>query len=499
MTAFTLRAVLDGGVFSHGYGIGALEVASFGGQTQLYAASAADGGLAVFQLLPGSAAQIVSQVSGSATTGTLGVSDIEIAVVGSVGMIISAGRSDDQIAFRGLDATGDFAGLMTLPPMAQSTAGLSEVEIITFGTTSLLITGRDTAAGLDVYALTGAPGLSAVTSLADSVGATLANVADLALHNTGTTHLAFAVSSLEHGVTSLRIDSGGGLSVVDMVDGMKGLGIFQPSSVRVAEVGASDFLLLGATGSSNLSVFEISPDGQLALRDMVWDSLKTRFQGVSALDTFVVNDRSFVLAGGRDGGVTLFELDPTGRLHLVTSVIDTATTTLASVSAIRSVVVGGDVQVFVSSATEDGITQFSLDMGSIGSAVTASATGGGAVGGPGDDLVIGTAGRDDLWGMSGADILVDGAGLDTLHGGAGADVFVFRPDGGYDVIADYQHGSDRIDLSGFERLFSISGLVIESTSYGARISEGYDVILLHSLDGQPLSAAQFSDANFIFS
>lgn len=499
MTAFTLRAVLDGTVFSHGFGIGALEVAGFGGQTLLYSASAADGGLGVFRLLPGSAAQLLAEVPGGSTTGTFGVSDIEIAVVGGAGLIASAGRSDDQFAFRGLDASGDFAGVQGVPPIPQSTAGLSEVEIVTFGTTSYMIAGRDTAAGLSVFALTAAPGLSAVTSLSDTVAVTLANVADLALHNTGTTHLAFAVSSIEHGVTSLRIDPAGGLSVVDVVDGMKGLGIFQASSVRIAEVGARDFLLLGSTGSSNLSVFEISPDGQLALRDMVWDSLRTRFQGVSALDTFVVNDRSFVLAGGRDGGMTLFELDPMGKLHLVTSVIDTAATTLSSVSAIRTVVVGGDVQVFVTSATEGGITQFSLDLGAIGNAVTASGPGSGAVGGPGDDLIMGTEERDDLWGMSGADILVDGGGTDTLHGGGGADIFVFRPDGGYDVVTDYQHGLDRIDLSGFERLFSIAGLSIEPTSYGARIRDGYDVILLHALDGQSLSAAQFSDANFIFS
>jgi len=61
-----------------------------------------------------------------------------------------------------------------------------------------------------------------------------------------------------------------------------------------------------------------------------------------------------------------------------------------------------------------------------------------AIGGAGDDLLIGS----DL-----ADELDGGAGLDTLYGGSGADTFVLAHDDVADVIADFESGTDRLDLS----------------------------------------------------
>ena len=86
------------------------------------------------------------------------------------------------------------------------------------------------------------------------------------------------------------------------------------------------------------------------------------------------------------------------------------------------------------------------------------------------DLIAGTAGADVLFGLGGADVIVTGAGNDALYGGngddvlqgdlgadvlfggAGADRFTFATladsaaAGGFDVIADFQGGPDRIDL-----------------------------------------------------
>ncbi len=65
----------------------------------------------------------------------------------------------------------------------------------------------------------------------------------------------------------------------------------------------------------------------------------------------------------------------------------------------------------------------------------------------------GNAGNDALVGNGGDDILVGGAGTDSLTGGAGADTFAFAALGdsavgsARDIIADFQQGSDKIDLS----------------------------------------------------
>ena len=279
---------------------------------------------------------------------------------------------------------------------------------------------------------------------------------------------------------------------------MKGYGIYQATQLATAESGDGDFLLVGATGSGNISVFEIGATGNLSLRDMVWDSLLTRFQNVTALETVDYNGRAFTLAGGSDGGMTLFELGPNGRLYFITNVVDTYSTTLASVSAIEVAIIGGDVQVFVASATEPGITQFSLNLGAIGNMVKPSGPSNGAVGSPGDDFLMGSDARNTLWGMSGNDRIVDGGGIDMLYGGLGADTFVFVKDGMYDRVMDYQAGIDRIDLSDFDMVYSIAGLDIDSTVYGARVSIGAEAILLVSHDGQSLTATDFDAASFIF-
>jgi Ca2+-binding RTX toxin-like protein len=75
-------------------------------------------------------------------------------------------------------------------------------------------------------------------------------------------------------------------------------------------------------------------------------------------------------------------------------------------------------------------------------------------GGGGADRLLGREDNDVLKGGAGADTIEGGASADTMTGGAGADVFYYNalPDSGTtaatrDVITDFQHGIDKIDLS----------------------------------------------------
>lgn len=74
-------------------------------------------------------------------------------------------------------------------------------------------------------------------------------------------------------------------------------------------------------------------------------------------------------------------------------------------------------------------------------------------GGAHDDRLFGGGGRDKLNGGSGDDILVGGAGDDKLIGGRGADVFVFTSGDGADRIMDFYVGQDRVDLTAFNAGF----------------------------------------------
>ena len=89
----------------------------------------------------------------------------------------------------------------------------------------------------------------------------------------------------------------------------------------------------------------------------------------------------------------------------------------------------------------------------------------------GDDTLDGGAGADALSGGAGADSLIGGAGNDTLVGGSGADIltggldadrFVFNVladsgPGASDLITDFVHGTDIIDLSAIDADASSNG------------------------------------------
>lgn len=79
-----------------------------------------------------------------------------------------------------------------------------------------------------------------------------------------------------------------------------------------------------------------------------------------------------------------------------------------------------------------------------------------AIGGSGNDLLIGNAGANTLMGGGGNDIIFGSGGADKLWGGTGKDTFVFgstpnsKP-GAADQILDFTSGSDKIDLTGITK------------------------------------------------
>ena len=82
----------------------------------------------------------------------------------------------------------------------------------------------------------------------------------------------------------------------------------------------------------------------------------------------------------------------------------------------------------------------------------------------GNDRLDGGDDNDILWGDGGADRLYGRAGADLLHGGLGADVFCFLAPSDStnraaqrDRIADFQGGSDRIDLHSIDANAALSG------------------------------------------
>ena len=114
-----------------------------------------------------------------------------------------------------------------------------------------------------------------------------------------------------------------------------------------------------------------------------------------------------------------------------------------------------------------------------------------------DDTLIGDAAANLLEGRGGADRLVDGGGIDTLLGGIGADVFALVADGQIDIIADFEPGTDRIDLTAWAGLSAVSQLTLTQTPAGLRIAYGSEILVVNTFNGAPIDPATVTAASFI--
>jgi len=77
-----------------------------------------------------------------------------------------------------------------------------------------------------------------------------------------------------------------------------------------------------------------------------------------------------------------------------------------------------------------------------------------AIGGSGNDVIVGNNAANIIKGGAGNDVIYGGGGQDQLSGGSGKDIFVFAAvsDSPYkspDKILDFESGIDKIDLSFF--------------------------------------------------
>ncbi|WP_296425649.1 calcium-binding protein [Yoonia sp.] len=404
-----------------------------------------------------------------------------VALAGEAGLLIGGGGGGTLQTVT-IGADGSIGPTTTLPAgMAGFQHGLS----ITLPDSTQAIygglAGQSGIGRIDFTAtgtLIGSQNISAPDgSFADQVAAT----ATAAI--SGQTYF-FTASSTQNGITSWAVNGAGDLSVIQNLGTEDGLWVSVPSAMQVAQVGGATYVILGAAGSSTLSVMEVGSDGSLIIRDHLLDSLETRFAGVTSIEIVNHNGQTYVIAGGADDGLSIFVLLEGGYLMARAHMADTTEMALDNVSAIAARGAGDGLDIFVASSSEAGLTQLRFDTGTAGVVVTATLVGGLLGGTAGNDILQGHDGDDLINGAGGDDIIRDGAGSDTLTGGAGADVFIFTADGVTDTITDFTLGEDRIDLSLWPMLRDISQLTISIQPYGMDIRYGDELLIVQSADGQ---------------
>ena len=102
-------------------------------------------------------------------------------------------------------------------------------------------------------------------------------------------------------------------------------------------------------------------------------------------------------------------------------------------------------------------------------------------GNAGNDTIEGHFGNDTLYGGQGTDTIWAGAGDDIVYGGEGADIFVFGPgEAGNDMVMDFQDNYDALDFTQYGFLSDAEVLSLAFASgndTGLALGDGNNVVL----------------------
>ncbi len=477
---------VSGLAFSAGTGMGAGQIFSInGGQGGILGRDLAQT-LAVTQLL-GADAQAQGPVGRAAVAG------LQVTTLQGRAALLSYG---DGFGVQGhwLDDAGAVSGAFALPLGNASTVLALQTLALAGGGDMLFVSSLQ---NLGVSCWQRLPGGALVPrqQLIGEGGVLGYDVLAMAVAQVGAQALLLTVSAQSDGLTSYRIDAQGQAVLASTLRPADGLAVSAPNLLKTAQLAGSDYALLGAAGTSSITVVRLGADGSMVVVDQVNDDLNTRFQGISVLDCVTLQGRVFVVAGGGDDGLSLMELLPNGRLLHLETLADRLDIALQDVSALSLRAQGDQIDVFVTGWSETGLSQFRIDPGPLAAPLIAADAGAVLTGGVAGDLLMGGAGRDRLYGGAGDDILIDGADVDALYGGAGADVFVFLPDEARDEVRDFTLGEDRLDLSGLGWIYSREAIGFLALAGGIELRVAGEKILLFSADGQAIRPDQLSDAD----
>ncbi len=498
MSIFTNQGVFNAGGSASLSGLIDLEIALINGQWRLYSASESNFGLGAFTLNGTGALSALDALNYGASSGTLGVTQINISNIGGVDVLIPTGRYDNRIALHSLDSAGQFD---TSTGPSGGPGAVNRTASINVGGTTYAFVAELNGNGFSTYQIPANLQMSYLTNRVDTAFTHIGDITDLVTTSAFGKSFLFASSGFDAGVTVYTVGTGGTLSEHQSIGATSGLGIAAPSDMATAQIGSDLFLLLASAQSNSLTVFDVSKYGRLQVVDHLTDNGETVLEDVSSVETVNFDGRTFVLAGGAEGGVSLFELLPlVGRLKFIESLADTETLSLQGVTDIEAEVIGGQVHVYVSSSSEDGITTFTLDIGDNDAPLVGTKHSDTITGTWRNDLILGLDRNDTLSGWGGNDKLVDGTGADVLIGGAGADVFCFVVDEMVDTIDDFTPGTDKIDLSETQMLYSISQIDLVEQDWGVLLVHGRDRIkLLDNARGGDLDVTDILESDFVFS
>lgn len=477
-------------------GLSLLEMFTVNGEEWLIAGSSASGAVTRIGL---QGAFTVRDISWSAQDGA--------GVPLSGGLCVEMGGHETLVGFDRMSARVtlqemDGAGRLATPSFLRLENGTA-VEATQMN--AFEMNGRNWLVGVDadrdgisLYRLGDNARATRTDQVSDTAKTHSAHVSDTVTIEVGGTHYIVTASAHENGMTSHRVSANGDLSVVDSIGTRDGLWSTGLVDLTAIEMGGQTYLIGVGAQSGTLAAVRINPAGVFFVSDIEIDDRESRFAGVNAVETFAAQGRDFVIVGGTDGGISMFELLPGGTFFHHLNAVQTNDWDIGTITEITARVSGAEVQVFLAGAGDGGLAQLSLSLADLGTRWSGSNGADSRSGTAGHDMLLGARGNDTLNGGAGDDVLHAGTGADRLIGGAGADVFAFTADGSADRIDDFELGVDRIDLSDWGLLYHISALDIGGRNNGAVIEFRDEALRLYSADGNRIDADDLGQEDFIF-
>lgn len=464
-------------------------VTSSNGSVFLYASTGANGGITAWRLDEGALPVAVDHVYFppwmSAAVDGLG------SLMGSGDQIAIGGDDASSLLSYGISNDGQITALEQSGDLISGTDRITAITSVVLGATNVVYIADQGTAQLVGYRENASGELTAIGNSARIATGPATVVEHTQAHNTD---FLLAASSGDEGITSYRIGNTGALQEVGFAGADTGLGIATPTAMEVIQAYGQSFVLVGAAGSSSITVMRLDAQGALEVTDHRIDGLATRFDGITALAVAQHDDRVFVVAGGADDGLSLFTLLPDGRLVSLSTLAHETGAGLMNVQDIAVTMIGDTLRVLVTSATDAGISQYTADLSDLGAVVRGHD---GTLNGTAGDDLIEAAGRSAAMnGGNGDDVLVAQQAGSTMTGGNGADTFVLSADAGTYHITDFQAAVDQLDISDFAMLRSVGQIGHEATASGARLTFRDTVIELTSSNGNPLTLEGIFDGGF---
>lgn len=464
-----------------------------GGRSLVLTGGGAMGYYNLLDLTAGTAVLLKSTRLGGVT-----ISDAALLQGDGTPTVYTASRTGSSLVLHDLDSAGRLTALAPLARVGGMQMEVSVLEPVRLGGVDYLVVAAHDVPGLALIRLPATGGAELAAWVQDGPKVTLSGVSDMVSLTLGGEVFLIAASSSRDGLTSFHLGTGGSLTVADSLTAKDGLWVSGVDALAVAELGGRSFVIAGSALTGSLSVLRINDLGVMFVTDQIHDDLTTRFGAVSEIATVTVGGRVLVVAGGGDGGISLLELLPDGRLfhHAAFEAGSNSAAIVGGLTGLSVTVAGDGLQILAGGP--GGVVQLQVPLSDLGPAWLGTPGADTLTGGAGDDLIFGNGGADRLSGGAGDDLIFALAAGATMTGGAGADIFHPGPGPATSTIRDFEPGTDLLDLGDWGRLYDPSALTITSRSDGAEIRYGDNLLRIYSADGSAIPVASWGADDFLF-